>query len=240
MRARKNAAALAFAPSVSFAFSFSSPPPHPPDWQCPPRDLFSLSLSLSLSCFSFRRLFLLFSPARASSSVPRESRERDDETRKRERRFTGERVSVKNQRRSEFSSVFLSFEYSVFGRFEKRRRTRRLEMESGRKKGKRKGGEKRKEKEGKRRFDLTQLRNEDGNGRTNEKAVSMDSIESQGKRAGVRSCAITQLDSSRAIGGISRLPWSNTDGCAVILKRSETCFPASRDSTRPLAVQIDR
>lgn len=100
---------------------------------------------------------------------------------------------------------------------------------------------KRKEKGGKReRFDLTQLRNEDGNGRTDEKAVSMDSIESQGKRAGVRCCAITQLDSSRAIGGISRLPCSNADGCAVILKRSETCFAASRDSTRPLAVQIDR
>lgn len=86
MRARKNAAALAFAPSVSFAFSFSFPSPTP-DWQCPPRGLSSLSLSPSpsLSCFSFRRSFLLFSAARASSSVSRESRERDDETRKRER-----------------------------------------------------------------------------------------------------------------------------------------------------------
>ena len=135
MRARKNAAALAFAPSVSFAFSFSSSPfPFPSRLAVSsPRSLLSLSLSLSfslsLSRFSFRRLFLLFSPARAFSSVSRESGERDDETRKRERRFTGERVSVKNERRWEFSSVLLSFERSVFGRFEKHRRTRRLEME---------------------------------------------------------------------------------------------------------------
>lgn len=169
MRARKNAAALAFAPSVSFAFSFSSP-----------------LLSLSLSCFSFRRLFLLFSPARASGSVSRESRERDDETRKRERRLTGERVSVKNQRRSEFPSVFLSFEYSVFGSFERHRRTRRLEMESGRKKGN--GGEKRKEKGGKReRFDLTQLRNEDGNGRTDEREGCFDGFDRKSRQTRGRS-----------------------------------------------------
>lgn len=125
MRARKNAAALAFAPSVSFAFSFSFPSPTP-DWQCPPRGLSSLSLFLSL-VFPFAGRFLLFraARARASSSVSRESRERDDETRKRERRWTGERVSVKDQRRSEFSSVFVSFGYSAFGRFEKHRGTRR-------------------------------------------------------------------------------------------------------------------